>query len=403
MNRIADTTETGATVSVWRFVAACSLITLGACILALALRGNHAAKSDYITYWAAGQQLIHRGNAYDGAAILKIERTAGYDADRPFFMRNPPTAFFMALPLGLFGASFGAVVWSLAMIAALMRSARILWIIHGRPPDRLHLLSYCFPPAFACLLTGQIGIFLLLGIALFLHLHSSKPLLAGAALLLCSLKPHLFLPVVLVLLAWIVTRKAYRVLVGILIALLASVTFAIFLDPAAWSHYIHMVRTANIQVEYIPTVSLMLRLAVHPAYVWLQLCPTLVAGVWALWYFWTRRDQWKWIEHGSLLLIVSVLTAPYAWFTDQVILVPALLHAIYLSRSRSVLAILAMVAGAVAILVSRGVSLMHSSLPVWTSVAWLAVYLYASKLKAAEHLSASPPANEIVLLSTTQA
>ena len=31
------------------------------------------------------------------------------------------------------------------------------------------------------------------------------------------------------------------------------------------------------------------------------------------------------MTHGSLVLLVSVLVAPYSWFTDEVILIPAML------------------------------------------------------------------------------
>ena len=392
MNRIPDAmASTQSRVNPLRAIAAFCLLALGAIILACAMKGNNAAKGDYISYWAAGQQLVHRGNPFDGAAILRIEQAAGYEANRPFFMRNPPSAFFLALPLGFFGARVGAVVWSLAMIAALMRSTRILWIMHGRPPDRLHLLGYCFPPTLACLLTGQIGMFILLGVALFLYFHASRPYFAGAALLLCTLKPHIFLPFGVVLIAWIVARRAYRILAGALVILIASVALSFFLDPAGWAHYAHMVKAADIQDEYIPTISLMFRLVVQRKSVWLQFGPAFAGCGWGLWYFWTRRERWNWMDHGSLLLIISVLVAPYAWFTDQVILIPALLHAVYLTRSRGVIAILAMASVVVEIVVFRGVPLIHSAIHIWTVPAWLACYLYAVRTTAAQPSKAYDP------------
>jgi hypothetical protein len=371
-------------VSALRVVAACLMLALGVCILAFAMSSNTAANRDYISYWAAGHQLVHHGNPYDGASILRLERSAGFLDNRPFFMRNPPSAFFLAVPLGLVGARTGAVVWCLALVAALMGSIRMLWIMHGRPRDRLHLFGYCFPPTLACLLAGQIGMFLLLGVVLFLYFHNSRPYFAGAALLLCALKPHLLLPFGVVLIAWIVTCKAYKVLAGAMVALNVSVGLAFFLDPAGWSHYAQMVRASNIRNEFIPTISLMLRLVVHRNAVWLQFVPAVVGCAWGAWYFWTRRDQWSWMNHGSLLLIVSVLVAPYAWFTDQAILIPALLQAIYLTRSRSVIVVLATATVVEEMVVFRGVQIMHSPLHIWTVPLWLAWYLYAVRTAGAQ-------------------
>ena len=371
-------------VSPWRVAAACTMVAIGVCILAFAMNGDKAAKRDFISYWAAGQQLVHHANPYDGEAILRLERSAGFSDNRPFFMRNPPSAFFLALPLGLVSARVGAVLWSLALVAALMGCIRMLWIMHGRPPDRLHLLGYCFPPTLACLLAGQIGLFIALGVVLFLYFHDSNPYLGGAALLLCALKPHLFLPFGVVLIVWIVARKAYRVLAGAMVAFIASVALSFLLDPAGWSHYAGMVKASNIQNEYIPTLSLMFRLAIHRNWIWLQFAPAFAGCLWGLWYFWTRRERWNWMDQGCLLLIVSVLVAPYAWFTDQVVLLPALLGAIYLTRSRTVLAMFVVVMTVEEIIVFRGVNVLHSTLHAWSVPALLAWYLYAVFAGAAQ-------------------
>src|SRR5258708_1052310 len=98
-----------------RMLAAGCMLAVGVCILTFAMSGSNAANRDFICYWAAGHQLAHHANPYDEDAIPRLEQTAGTDG-RPYFMRNPPTAFFLALPLGFVGARIGAVVWSLALV-----------------------------------------------------------------------------------------------------------------------------------------------------------------------------------------------------------------------------------------------------------------------------------------------
>ena len=109
-------------------------------------------------------------------------------------MRNPPSALLLTLPLGFFGLRAGALLWSLFLLACLVLSVRMLWAMHGRPRNQLHWLGYTFAPALDCLMSGQMSLFVLLGLVLFLRLHRSRPFLAGASLWLCMLKPHLFLP-----------------------------------------------------------------------------------------------------------------------------------------------------------------------------------------------------------------
>jgi hypothetical protein len=354
----------------WRVVAALLMVAMG---------GNEATNRDYTEYWAVGHQLVHHGNPYDAPALLLILQAAGSKANEHTHMilRNPPSALFITLPLGFVSVTTGAVLWSLALIAALMASIRLLWIMHGSPEDRLHLIGYMFPPVLACLLAGQIGIFLLLGVTLFLYFHESKPYLAGTALLLCALKPHLFMPFGLALLAWMVVRKDYRVLIGAGAAVLASVGLILCLDPSVWLHYFYGERAENIQALFIPCVSVLFRVVIDRKAVWLQFLPMLVGCVWGLWYFFTRRARWSWLDHGPLLLLVSVLVAPYAWFTDESILLPAILAGLYRASNagRSLLPF-AGIAGAALIEVLAGVTL-PSGLYLWTAPVWLAWYLYS--------------------------
>jgi hypothetical protein len=382
MNRLSDASmtthmESAPKVNPLRVVAAALMLALGVGILAVAMSGSEAANRDYDEYWAVGHQLVHHGNPYDSAAVLRILQAGGCKGTSHMILRNPPSALFITLPLGFVNMRVGAIVWSLALIAALMASIRMLWIIQGRPQDRLHLLGYIFPPALACLLAGQIGIFLLLGATLFLYLHASRPYLAGAALVLCSLKPHLFLPFGVVLFAWIVSRRAYPILMGALATLMASSALSLYLDPGILSHYVHGEKAENIQNLFIPCLSVLFRVAIHRSAVWLQFLPALAGCVWGIWYFSTRRDRWSWIEYGPLLLLVSAMVAPYAWFTDEAILVPAILAGLYRASNagRSLLPF-GCIAGVALIEVVAGVPL-TTGFYLWTAPTWLAWYLYA--------------------------
>jgi hypothetical protein len=358
-----------------RVLAAALMLAVGVGILALATTENTAGNRDFVCYWATGQQLAHHANPYDGPEVLRIERGAGFTDKRPFFMYNLPSAFFIVLPLGLVSERVGAIVWSLALVTALMASIRMLWIMQGRPSGRLHLIGYLFPPSLACMLAGQLGIFMLFGIVLFLYFRSSAPYLAGAALVLCALKPHLFLPFSVVLLAWLVTSKSYRILAGAFIALAAATTLSFYSDPRAWSQYLHMMQAESLRDIWMPTLSELLRLLIDRQAAWLQFVPALLGCAWALRYFWTNRERWDWAEHGSLLLLASAMVAPRAWFSDEVILLPAILFGLYrVSDAGRSLVPFGCIAG-LALLEVLGGAALSSPWYLWTTPAWLLWYL----------------------------
>ena len=368
-----------------RIFAASCLVVVGIGILFLIVKTNSAGKRDFIEYWAAGQQLVHGANPYDGAAILPLQRGAGLADNHPQVSFSPPVAFFLALPLGFVGANTGLVLWLLVLLACLVASVRLLWTMHGRPASRLHLLGYCFAPLMECLMAGQLGIFLLIGIVLFLYFYKTRPFLAGAALMPCALKPHLFLPFALVLLLWVVSRKAYRILAGFSAILLASCALTLFFDHRVWSQYAQMMRTNGALDAWVPTLSSTFRLLVDSHAVWLQFMPEAAGCGWALWYFWTRRTRWDWMDHGLLVLLVSAACAPYAWFTDESMLLPAVLAGVYRAdeSGRSLLPF-GLFAGAAMMEVLAEVPI-TSAYYLWTIPAWIAWYLYATGSKEQRH------------------
>jgi hypothetical protein len=362
-------------------------LVVGVCTVAFALNAagicatlltpNFAGARDFVTYWSSGHQLVQHTNPYDGQAVLRLEHSVGFPASlAPLIMRNPPPSLLIVLPLGFLGVRAASMLWSFLMLVSLWISVRIIAVMHGRQKSQLNYLAYIFAPVLSCLIAGQMALFVLLGLVLFLRLHATRPLLAGASLWLCALKPHLFLPFGVVMLAWVIVSRRYKVLLGAAIAFFLSTLLVSAMDPLAWPHYVQMMRAAKLDTAIIPCPSMMLRVFISPSSTWLQYLPAVLGCVWAIDYFRRNRDDWDWMKHGSLLLLVSVVVAPYSWFMDQAVLLPALLHALYQNRSRSLVAIFALASAGIEVANFRGVPLGNYFLYPWTSVVWLAWYMY---------------------------
>ena len=259
------------------------------------LFGSGAAGTrDYIEYWSAGRQLIHHANPYESDAILKLELSAVFPSGvSTLVMGNPPTALLLVLPLGLVGTMTGELLWELLLVISLIVSVQILRSMNRSPKNLLHLLGYSFAPALACLLAGQVTLFILLGLVLFLRWHRSSPLLAGASLWFCLLKPHLFLPFGVVLLVWIVFTRSYRILVGTGLALGISSAIVTIQDPQVWTQYAAFMRESRIDRVMMPCLGSMLRTYVPPHTLLLQCLPAGLASVWALARFLKRRNEWE--------------------------------------------------------------------------------------------------------------
>ena len=129
---------------------------------------------------------------------------------------------------------------------------------------------------------------------------------------------------------------------------------------------------------FVPTLSVTFRFLVDRNAVWLQFLPETAACGWAIWYFCTRRTRWNWMDQGMLVLLVSAACTPYAWFSDEAVLLPAVLAGVYraLDSGRSIVPI-GLIAG-IALIEVCAVGRMASAFYLWTVPAWLAWYLYAT-------------------------
>jgi hypothetical protein len=365
-------------------------------IFASMLGDGAAGTRDYVEYWAASRQLVHHADPYDAVAILRLEDSAGYPEGLPAqLMPNPPSALLLVLPLGLMSPTAAEWLWILLLLASFAVSVQMLRSMLAPDGGRVHLIAYAFAPALSCLLAGQVGIFLLLGLVLFLRWHRSRPMLAGAALWFCLLKPHLFLVFGLVLLIWIVFTRNYRILTGAAIALAVSGVVASVLDPGVWDQYRQMMGTARVDRTPLPCLGVFLRQQVYPHTFWIQCLPAAIGCAWAVVYFWKRRRVWNWIEDGSILMLVSVLVAPYSWFMDQAVLIPAVLAGAYAARSRTLIAVLALMSAGIEIAAARGV-ILASPFYLWTAPGWLLWFLIATRQRGSAERRLNPKMSQMI-------
>lgn len=361
-------------------LAAFTLITSVTVLILLAVVYRYSPGTrDFIEYWASGQLLVHHQNPYDPAAILKLERGAGLPESKgALVMGNAPPSLSLIYPLGLFSVRTAECIWLVLLIASLILALRSVSQHPGNPKPYVWALVCGFAPVLACLTLGQMAMLVLLGFALFLRFHRCRPFMAGASLCLCLLKPQLFLPFGIVLALWIWRNRQLRMLAGALSAMAASVLLSLWLDPACWNQYFAMMRLERYDRAAIPCFSVVLR-DLAGGSTMLQYLPGAVACVWAGWYFLRRRNDWDWIRDGSLVVLVSVVVAPYSWFVDQCLAVPALVYGLQTTRSRLLMAALAWGSVIIEAVQLQGVSLLHSNWLLWTAPAWLIWYIAATR------------------------
>jgi Glycosyltransferase family 87 len=351
------------------------------------IRQNVAVR-DSIAYWVAGRLLIDHQNPYDYAAALRLEQEQGYKDQRPLVLRTPPWSLFLVAPLGFLVPFWAWVAWIAVSLGCLLTGVRLSMTLYGGgkiPPNLFTIVGYTFAPVPACLVSGQMGLVLMLGVVLFLWWEPKRPLLAGAALVMPFAKPHLLSLFWVVFILWIVLRRKREVAVGFLAALTFAITFAVVLDPQVFQHYREMLHTASIGNEFIPALSGVLRLLFFRRMFWVQFIPVAIGLIWAVRFFAQNASSWDWRQHGPALLVVSVLTTPYEWLSDETVLLPAILQAAafaYIARGKmrvrtKIALVVFALLDALLLLILKSKVPFSTGIYFWSSLVWFFWYFRA--------------------------
>lgn len=309
--------------------------------------GAQPGSRDYIQYWGAYQVAKDGGNPYSPEAMLEVQRRAGYQDHLPVMMWNPPWTLLVIAPLLGLPFESSRVLGLYVNVALLLASVFLLRSVaersmkadlFDRPLALTVITSVLFYPALDSIHSGQTGVFLVFVVSLSLFfLSRGHQFSAGLLLSLLSIKPHLF--ILLGLYAMIcAVRRAPRLLIGGMLGGILLVLATVLIMPGVMSMWIHaMVNPPD------PSI------AVPVTMWWSETLPGVIRGV--TYSVWGERMDWlmggipsvvallfivRW-RHGvfqpvldlPFVVALSVLCAPYGWFSDYAVLLP--LHVLVIS------------------------------------------------------------------------
>lgn len=279
---------------------------------------------DFPAYWSASYLLARGENFGDPARLLEIEQTlTTWPETYAMLTWNPPWLLALLLPYTLVPFERAAWWWMLTNIALVSISALMLWQMCApiattrRMMPFAPVFAFTFAPTLTALIAGQVNTLVLTGIAGYLFFRQRQQYgWAGIFLALTMVKPHLVYVTVPLALYVELRQQNWRVLAGFL-GTLSALTLIVFL------------RRPLFLLDYATTV--------EGGRLFEYVTPTL-GGILALLFGW---DGWKlmavmilplalWYAHRSktftmprlveATLIISMITAPFGWSYDFIIL-----------------------------------------------------------------------------------
>jgi Glycosyltransferase family 87 len=300
--------------------------------------------NDFIEYWTAAKLLLSGGNPYSPAELLQSEQAVGWTQPVPLIMWNPPWTLTFTLPIGLLDYGNAQFAWFLLHALIIFVGAQVLWQIYGGNPQQSRyawLSVLTFAPTYFVLLLGQIGPMILLGLIGFLFFAQKKAWsYAAASLALVSIKPHLLYLLWLALFLWMLKERQWRAGFGLLVVGIAVAFIPLLWNTEIYSQYFQLLRRGDAlrPLDWAtPSLGTTMAELLAIRATWIRWSPSVAGGLWFLWYWSRHAATWDWVSQFPLVLLVSIVTASFAWTFDHVVLVPAVIQcAVWTSKSENV-------------------------------------------------------------------
>ena len=296
------------------------IIICGVCLWKVASATN-LGKGDFIGYWSA-VYLLHEGqNPYSPTNMMKVQQSIIHsNLDFVVMAWNPPTLFLFMLPLAWLPFQTARAVWFIFNVVILLAVCLILANLY-LPKKGKALLVFClfavlFPQDLVAITMGQVTFLVLLGVVCCMFfIKQERYFLAGAFLILTTIKPHMVFLVVPYLLLYMAFRRKWQGWLGFLtVAIVCMLSLFIF-RPVWIQDFLGLLTIApvNWATPTIGGILSYLSITDNMRYIIIFLLPL----AWIL-----ARRQAK-IPVETAVALLTVLTVPitfYGWSYDQSIL-----------------------------------------------------------------------------------
>jgi hypothetical protein len=273
---------------------------------------------DFRPYWSSSFLLAHGQDYSDTSLLYAVERgLTGWNETYTMHAWFAPTGNVILLPYTIFSFTRAASYWLLTNIAVVFLSTLLIWSRRKNAWIPI-LAAFGFSLTLLSLIAGQMNTLVVLGLAIFLFFSESRrDYLAGIGLALTTIKPHLVILTLPLLLIDIVRRKQWRTLAGFVLSLLGFALILFALYPQWPVSFWNLVTVGMSSIRQTPTITGLLVVAGETTWgkwIWIP-CLFFAIAVW-----WKYGEAWDRRTLIDVSILGGLLVSPIGWSYDQVML-----------------------------------------------------------------------------------
>ncbi len=360
-----------------------TILLVGLLLFPISLQ-SEIGSGDFRPYWSSSF-LLRNGQDFSNLSNMEFIERSRTNWTQPYTMYAwfSPTGNLILLPYTFLPFEHAVYYWLLTNILVIFISAILLWH-NTKTHIYIPLVACCFFSAtLHSLYLGQVNTVVVLGLALFMFLDTPKrEFLAGACLLFVTIKPHLVILTLPLLIINAIWQKKIKLLMGFSSALLICALILWSIYPLWLKSFWQVITSGMSSFRETPSIS---GLLIHAGYTngkWFW----IVAIMLAMTIWWRFRDKVKQRTLIDITILAGMIVSPVGWSYDHVVLLIPLLHVLEWMVRGTVAKGKVIVITIILIAVNL-ISLYQRSLSVndvwffWIPLVALFVYIYAWKQK----------------------
>jgi hypothetical protein len=262
---------------------------------------------------------VHGQDYSDPSLMGEVERSlTNWDEPDTLYAWFSPIGNVILLPFMLISFSKAVYYWLVLNIVILFYSAVLIW---EGPKTHIWmplLAAFSFSMTIFSLIFGQINTMEVLGLALFLRFgRSNRQYFAGASLVLTTIKPHLVILTLPILLLDLLRKRDWKTLIGFFIALGFCFIILFAFHPPWIKSFWAVISSGMSTVRETPTINGLLVLLGENTVGKVLWLIVLLLGI-----LWWLKDGQRWDRRTfiDLSVIGGLIVSPIGWSYDQIML-----------------------------------------------------------------------------------
>ncbi len=291
-------------------------------------------KYDFIQYYSAANLIQSSENPYDENLLYK-EELKYRNYDEVIKMWNPPTVLPFIYFLPQLNYESALFLWSVLgfltyYFAIYIFSKEIKLDIE----KKMYMLGglILFPPLLAMQLMAQISFIPLFGLVLFFYFYTKeRKFLSGLFLGLTLIKPHLLYLLYLYIFFESFKIRNFYTIFGMIVTSIFFSLFVTLINSDLWFWYFEAMKNNPVGYWKTTTVGSFLSVNLKSSFLWYF--PTIFTSVIFTFFYFLRMKNIQFNKISkiqkysiiSALTGVSLVTSPYGWLFDHILLIPCFL------------------------------------------------------------------------------